>query len=102
MEQCESCGMPLANKDDFAGGDEQSKYCKYCVGADGKVKSCEEVFMGGVEFFVGATGVNRELAQRIVRKNMRMQPHWKDSDCKMLAGEVATDDEFQSVIDSLR
>ncbi len=91
---CEACGMPLSKKEDFAGGDESSKFCLYCVNDDASVKSCEEIFEGGVQFFLSQIGDDRQLAERITRKNMKAQPYWQDKNCAILDGEVATDEEF--------
>ena len=43
--------MPLEKKEDFALGDENAEFCVYCTNVDGSVKSGEEIFKGGVEFF---------------------------------------------------
>ena len=93
---CQTCGMPLTKKEDFAGGDEDSKFCVYCVNADGSVKACEDIFEGGVQFFMSQIGVDLEMAEKIVRKNMNRLPHWQGKDCKILNGEMATDEEFNA------
>jgi len=98
---CEACGMPLNKKEDFAGGDENSKFCLYCVNADGSVKTCEEIFEGGVKFFMSQIGGDRGLAERITRKNMNMQPYWQDKNCQILKGEMATDEEFAEAMKKL-
>ena len=86
--------MPLTKKEDFAGGDESSNFCLYCVGADGSVKSCEEIFEGGVQYFMNILGNDRIIAEKITRKNMKEQPYWQGKNCEILNGEVATDSEF--------
>ncbi|MFA7663017.1 MAG: zinc ribbon domain-containing protein [Patescibacteria group bacterium] len=97
-KHCEACGMPLIKKEDFAGGDENAKFCLYCVNADGSVKTCEEIFEGGVQFFLNQIGDDRNLAEKITRKNMNMQPYWQGKDCEILKGEMATDEEFAEVM----
>jgi len=99
---CESCGMPLKKKDDFAKGDENSVFCLYCVNEEGEVKACTEIFEGGVQFFMSQIGDDRELAEKVTRKNMRMQPHWQGKDCGVLKGEAATDEEFAMVMNKLK
>ncbi len=101
MKYCTSCGMPLEKKEDFAGGDESSNFCLYCVNKDGSVKSCEEVFEGGVQFFLEMLGNDRMVAERIVRKNMNQLPYWKDKNCEILKGEQSTDEEFNSILGKL-
>ena len=98
---CQACGMPLTKKEDFAGGDENSNFCLYCTNEDGSVKSCEEIFEGGVQFFLGQIGGDRKMAEKITRKNMNKQPYWEGKDCEILKGETATDEEFAEVMKKL-
>jgi hypothetical protein len=95
---CQACGMPLEKKEDFAGGDENSNFCQYCVNEDGSVKSCEDIFEGGVQFFVDATGAGRLLAEKLTRKNMKRLSYWQGSDAEILQGEEATDEEFSEAM----
>jgi hypothetical protein len=98
---CQACGMPLTKKEDFAGGDENSNFCQFCVNADGSVKSCEEIFEGGVQYFISEIGGDRKTAEKITRKNMKGQPYWQGKDCEILKGEMATDEEFAEVFKKL-
>ncbi len=98
MKTCIACGTPLLKKEDFANGDESSKFCLHCVNEDGNVKTCEEIFNGGVDFFIQVAKVYRNFAEKIVRKNMSQLPYWQDKDCDVLKGEKATDEEFQEVL----
>ena len=101
MKYCEACGMPLTKAEDFAGGDENSRFCLYCVNEDGSVKSCEEIFEGGVHFFLSQIGNDRNLAEKITRKNMNAQSYWQGKDCPVLRGEQATDQEFAEAMKKL-
>ena len=101
MKTCATCSMPLIEKGDFAGGDETSMFCLHCVGADGKVKSGEEIFKGGVDFFVGAIGGDRKMAEKVTRKNMNGLKYWKEHPCEILKGDTATDAEFAEVMKKL-
>ena len=98
---CQACGMPLTKKEDFAGGNENSNFCHFCVNTDGSVKSCEEIFEGGVQFFLNQIGSDRKMAERITRRNMNMQPYWQGKDCEVLKGEMATDEEFAEAMKKL-
>lgn len=98
---CQACGMPLVKKEDFAAGDENSIFCAYCANADGSVKSCEEIFEGGVGFFMSQIGGDRVAAEKITRKNMSGQPYWRGKDCPVLKGETATDEEFAAALKKL-
>ncbi len=62
---------------------------------DGKIKGAEEVFEGGVQFFMhAATSGDRGLAERLCRKNMRHLPYWQQHPSPILEGAEATDQEF--------
>ena len=98
---CQACGMPLIKKEDFANGDENSNFCHYCVNPDGSVKNCEEIFEGGVQFFLGQFGGERTIAEKIVRKNMNQLPYWQGKECEILKGEMATDEEFADILKKL-
>jgi len=93
--------MPLVKKDDFAGGDENAKFCLYCVNTDGSVKTCEEIFEGGVRYFMSQLGNDRKMAEKIVRINMTQLKYWQDKMSKILDGEMATDEEFAEVLKKL-
>ena len=98
QKYCEACGMPMSKKEDFALGNENSQFCLYCVNPDGSVKSVEEIFEGGVQFFMGKFGGDRKQAEKATRKNMNMQSYWQGKDCAILKGETATDEEFTEVM----
>jgi len=98
---CNACGMPLVKKEDFVGGDVDSNFCLYCANADGSVKSCEEIFEGGVRYFMSQLGGDRKIAERIVRKNMTQLKYWHGNESKILNGEMATDEEFAEVLKKL-
>jgi len=95
---CEACGMPLEKKEDFAGGDENSNFCLHCVNVDGSVKSCEDIFEGGVQFFLNQIRGDRKMAEKVTRKNMNKLPYWQSKDCEILKGETATDEEFAEAL----
>lgn len=101
QKYCEACGMPMNKKEDFAGGDENSMFCLYCTNDDGSVKTCEEIFEGGVQFFLGALGGDRDMAEKLTRKNMNMQSYWQGKDCAILKGETATEEEFAEALKKL-
>lgn len=98
---CHACGMPLEKKGDFAGGNEAADFCLHCADAEGNVRSCEEIFEGGVRFFMSAVGVERALAERVTRKNMKGLPYWQGKACSAFEGEEATDTEFAEALGKL-
>jgi len=102
MKTCIACGMPLLKAEDCAGGDLNAKSCAYCTDTNGKIKSCDEIFQGGVQFFMQETGASMAHAERITRKNMRSLPYWKNKKNACLEGPVATDAEFQEALQKLK
>ncbi len=69
--------------------------CKF-DSENGKVKSGEQVFEGGVIFFAGdVTDGNRDLAERLTRRNMNSLPYWQAHPFVMLSGAEATPEEYQ-------
>lgn len=101
MKYCSACAMPLVNQHDFALGDTNATFCRHCVHADGTVKSCKELFEGGVLFFMKHVGGDRIRAERMVRKNMSKLAYWKGKNCPELEGDMATDEEFDAVMKTM-
>ncbi len=95
--------MPLRNKEEIGAEIEKGSLCIHCVDESANIKSCQEIFDGGVEFFMSAIpDTEKELAEKITRKNMNMLPYWKDSNEECLKGEEATDEEFQNTLSKLK
>lgn len=68
--------------------------CKFDI-ADGVIKPAEDIFEGGVQFFLSAVADgDRALAERLTRKNMSALPHWQANPFALLEGEQSTDEEF--------
>lgn len=62
---------------------------------DGKIKSGEAIFEGGVEFFLAVTAEgDLVLAERLTRKSMKMLPYWQQHPFAGLEGAGATEVEF--------
>ncbi len=68
--------------------------CKY-DSENGKIKTPQEIFQGGIDYFVGAaTDGDRPLAERLTRRNMNHLPYWQKHPFPELEGPEATDDEY--------
>lgn len=75
--------------------------CKF-DSESGKVKSGDDIFEGGVNFFAEeVAGGDRNLATRLTRKNMKALPYWQAYPFAELTGPEATDEEFQSAMAKL-
>jgi hypothetical protein len=102
MKTCIACSMPLNDPKEIGAELPEGSVCIHCVAPDGKVKSCEEVFEGGVQFFLSALpNTNRALAEKLVRKNMNQLPYWQDKKEACLQGGEATDEEFARALSQL-
>ncbi len=95
--------MPLegAHAGDIGMETPEGLVCRF-DSAGGKIKSPEEIFEGGVNFFAEATtDGDRELAARLTRKNMKSLPYWQTRPFTELDGEMATDEEFGAAMAKL-
>jgi hypothetical protein len=103
MKKCITCGMPLEGNHAGDVGLElpEGLVCKF-DSEDGKVKSAEQIFEGGVTFFADAVADgDRDLATRLTRRNMKSLTYWQAHPFDGLAGPEATDEEFQTAMAKL-
>lgn len=103
MKFCAACSMPL-DSDTVIGLDKGNDlFCIHCVNEDKQVKSCEEIFEGGVQFLMSLdSSITRNFAEKNIRKNMRNLPYWQNKDYPCLVGEIATDEEFNQILAKLQ
>ena len=78
VRNCESCGMPMRQPEDFGGTNPENKYCQYCCDASGNLKSYEDVFNGMVNFVIQTQGMAKEQAELAAKEGMAKMPAWKD------------------------
>ena len=68
--------------------------CRFDI-KDGVIKNGEDIFEGGVQFFLTAVvDGDRDLAERLTRKNMNALAYWQQHPFPSLEGVQATDQEF--------
>jgi len=79
MKNCIACGMPMKEKDDFAMGDQDRDYCRYCVNEDGSMHSFEQKKEGMTGFIIKTQGLSREAAESAALSMMKKLPAWKDN-----------------------
>ncbi len=102
-DYCIMCWMPLDNKEDIWTEIKQWPVCFFCINEDKTVKTCEEIFEWWVDFFEESVPwADRELAEKIVRRNMCNLCFWDWHESECLIWEQATDEEFQEAIASLQ
>ncbi|MBP9762086.1 hypothetical protein KBD34_00540 [Patescibacteria group bacterium] len=97
MNACITCGMPFEGNhvNDIGLHTTDGPVCVF-DSKDGAVKSGDEIFEGGIEFFSGAAAQgDHALAERLTRKNMKSLPYWQAHPFeRLMNGPEATDAEF--------
>ena len=75
---CQSCGRPMMDDKDRAGGRADAPYCRHCADAGGRLKSFDEVLSYLVDNeYVARNGMDRGAAQVAARNALGRQPAWK-------------------------
>ncbi len=75
---CIACGMPMKNREDYAAGDINKSYCKFCCRSDGSMQSYDEKMDSMSNFISRTKKINYEAARDLARKVMADLPAWKD------------------------
>jgi len=76
-ESCNSCGMPLESKDDFALGDMASAYCKYCVDITGTLLPYDTILKNNAGYFRESQGLAEPAAMKMAQDLLESMPAWK-------------------------
>lgn len=97
MKFCAACSMPLEKEEFIALHNTDGDFCIYCVDDQKQVKSCEDIFKGGVQYFINEENFSKEYAEKVVRKNMTLLPYWKNNPSACLKGEMLSDEEFKKL-----
>ncbi len=77
MKQCIACGMPMKESRDFAEGDIQKDYCKFCARPDGTMQSYDEKLQALTGFIVRTQGIDEKTANSAAKAMMAKLPAWK-------------------------
>ncbi|AIF53199.1 zinc ribbon domain-containing protein [Pelosinus sp. UFO1] len=77
MKRCIACGMPMKNPEDFAMGDSEKEYCRYCSRPDGIMQSYEEKLDSLTSFIVKTQGLEVKAANIAAKSMMDKLPAWK-------------------------
>ena len=77
MKQCIACGMPMKNPEDFAMGDTEKEYCKYCARPDGTMQSYDEKLNSLTNFIIKTQGLDERAANSAAKLMMSKLPAWK-------------------------
>jgi hypothetical protein len=77
MKKCIACGMPMENKEDFANGNTEKEYCKYCARPDGSMQSYDEKLSSLVKFIIKTQNLDEKNAIVSAKSMMAKLPAWK-------------------------
>jgi uncharacterized glyoxalase superfamily protein PhnB len=71
MDNCQSCGMPLADAEPGV------IYCQHCTDDSGKLRPYEQVLEGTIRgYFMGAQKMERERAEVAAKEYLAQMPAW--------------------------
>jgi len=73
---CISCGMPMRTTEEHALGDVTKPFCKFCGGADGALKSYDDVLAGMSMFLQHTQGLSGDVARETAKTMMAKMPAW--------------------------
>ncbi len=76
-QSCNSCGMPLEKKDDFALGDTAAIYCAYCTDTQGKLLPYEQILKANTDYLKESQGLTDQAALKMAKDLLKEQPAWK-------------------------
>lgn len=82
--ECESCGRPMAAKEDHGGQNPDNPYCVHCTDLKGKLLPFEKKYEDMVNFAMQTRWMNREQAKKSVLEEMFRWPAWHDKAEQML------------------
>ena len=74
---CGSCGFPMRDPDDFAGGRLDATYCSTCGNDAGQLRPYEDVLRANADYYVRQQGVHPDAAREMARALLASMPAWK-------------------------
>lgn len=99
---CIACGMPMKNNLDFAKGDSNKDYCKFCCRENGDMQSYDEKLESMARFIQKMKNIDISAAKAIAKDNMAKLPAWlnikneKESDIEIIEKELVNTLEIQA------
>lgn len=74
---CGSCGFPMKEPGDFAGGRVAAEYCCGCGDESGRLKPYEDVLQVNADYLVRQQGIDPGAAREMARALLASMPAWK-------------------------
>ena len=82
--ECESCGRPLASREEHGAQNLDNPYCIHCTDLKGKLLPFEKLYGDMVASAMQTHWMNKEQAEKYALEEMGRWPAWKDRVDKML------------------
>jgi len=82
--QCESCGRPLASREEHGAQDLDNPYCIHCTDLKGKLLPFEKLYEDMIASAMQTHWMNKEQAEKQALEDMGRWPAWQDRVDKML------------------
>lgn len=76
-ESCNSCGMPLEKKEDYALSDTSAVYCTYCTDKKGELLPYEVILKNNTDYLKESQGLTDKAALKMAQDLLKEQPAWK-------------------------
>ena len=76
--ECESCGRPMAAREDHGAQNPDNPYCIHCTDLKGKLLPFEKMFEDEVTSAMQTHWMTREQAEKYVLAQMAKMPAWRD------------------------
>lgn len=78
-KSCGSCGMPMEKTEDFALGDTNHTYCRYCTDPAGKLLPYDDILAMNAKYYVESQGITAAAANTMAAEMLKSQPAWKNA-----------------------
>ncbi len=76
---CGSCGFPMREPADFAGGIVGASYCSSCGDDTGQLKPYDEVLKVNADYLAREQGIDMTAARELARALLASMPAWQRS-----------------------
>lgn len=74
---CGSCGFPMREPADFAGGQPGAAYCSTCGDETGRLRPYDEVLQANADYLVRQQGLDPNAAREMARALLAAMPAWQ-------------------------
>src|SRR5260370_40407755 len=94
--QCESCGRPLASREEHGAQNLDNPNCIHCTDLKGKLLPFEKLYGDMVSQAMQTHSMNKEQAEKYALEEMAKSPAWRDK-----AGQIVEHlqpDELETVV----